>query len=211
MSLPRILERWGIESELTHDQAALLGHEDANTGQQTGQQHISANDHGMLAVLGEQFAKARKPIEQPIAKLRARLEPLVLELKRAGKELETAKSALEQSRAQVRIVANRRGKIFLGLRRLPLWVYLPLMLIFVIAELILNSTALQIMVRATWRCSSWPGPWSWPCWSSATTSEMPCTRPRRIPPGVGGSGGWRRRRYLSCCSFGLSAASGSSS
>jgi hypothetical protein len=58
MSLTRILERWGIESELTHDQAALLGHEDANTGQQTGQQHISANDHGMLAVLGEQ---SRRP------------------------------------------------------------------------------------------------------------------------------------------------------
>jgi hypothetical protein len=145
MSLSRTLKRWGIESELTHDQAALLGHEDANTGQQTGQQHISANDHGMLAILGEQFAEARKPIEERIAKLRARLEPLVLELKRAGKELETAKNALEQSLAQVRVVANRRGKIFLGLRRLPLWVYLPLMLIFVIAELILNSTALQII------------------------------------------------------------------
>jgi hypothetical protein len=145
MSLARTLERWGIESELTHDQAALLGHRDAATGQQAGQQRISANNRGMLAVLGERFAEARKPIEERITRLRARLEPLVPELKRAGKELEAAVSALDQSSAQVRVLANRRGKIFLGLRRLPLWVYLPLMLIFVVAELILNSTALQII------------------------------------------------------------------
>jgi hypothetical protein len=145
MSLARTLERWGIKSELTHDQAALLGHEDATTGQQAGQHRISANNRGMLAMLGEQFVQARKPIEERITRLRTKLEPLGRQHQWAEGELATAIGALDKSRAEVRVLANRRGKIFLGLRRLPLWIYLPLMLVFVVAELILNSAALQII------------------------------------------------------------------
>ncbi len=142
---PRSFERWGIHSQIPLDQATLLGYEDARANQRAGQLNISANHWDLLARLGQQFAEARMPAEERLARLGARLAPLRHRMKWVEAELDEAIRARDESRAQVAVLANRRGKIFLDQRRMPRWTYLPLMLVFVVAELILNSTALLII------------------------------------------------------------------
>lgn len=146
-STSRHLERYGIQPEITYDQAALLGHVDgkSTTGQQAGQHRIHAHDQGMLSTLGEMFAAARRPIEERIARLIARLAPLEDQITGAQQDLDKAVESRDDAKAKVRVLGDRRGKLFLEQRKLPLWGYLPLMAAFVIAELILNSTALQII------------------------------------------------------------------
>ena len=147
MSTSRRLERWGIQPELTYDQSALLGHTDGKspTGQQAGQHRIRAHDQGMLATLGELFAAARKPIQERMARLLARLAPLTDQITESQQELRKATEERDDATAKVRILGDRRGKLFLEQRKIPVWGYLPLMLAFVVAELVLNSTALQII------------------------------------------------------------------
>jgi hypothetical protein len=144
-ALSQTLERWGIRPSVTDDQAALLGAEDAKTAGQAGQHRIRANDQAMLVTLGEKFAADRKPLEERLARLQARRHLLTDQLVDAKQELSRARADRDDIWVRGRILAQQRGKPFLEQRKLPLWGYLPLMAAFVIVELILTSSALQII------------------------------------------------------------------
>jgi hypothetical protein len=109
-----------------------------------GQRRILAQDLGLLATVHGHLETARKPIEKLLSSLTVTLRDLAVEVGRAAGALRDAERDRNRAKERIEVLERTRGRS-LSKRRLPTWLYIIAMMVFVAAELVLNSSALQII------------------------------------------------------------------
>jgi hypothetical protein len=109
-----------------------------------GQRRILSQDKGLLATVHTHLETARKPIEKLLSSLAVTVRDLAVGVGRAAGALRDAERDRNRAKERIEVLERTRGRS-LSKRRLPTWLYILAMTVFVAAELVLNSSALQII------------------------------------------------------------------